>query len=125
MRNEQRRHVCAACHCGIRWLEVLAQFSLLDKRARKNEGILQAINLPKCDVEKGVAEIGPLGLVLAAERRMVGIGRGDYQYVGVRETGDKDYANSIDQDSALRTPRLRRLGRRRRNQFDAGLCRPL
>ena len=55
-RNKQRLHVCAACHHGIRWLEALAQFSLLDKRARKNEGILQAINLPKCDVEKGVAE---------------------------------------------------------------------
>jgi predicted transcriptional regulator len=88
-RNKQRLHVCAACHYGIRWLEALAQFSLLDKRARKNEGILQAINLPKCDVEKGVAEIGPLGLVLATERRMVGIGRGDYEYVGVREAGIK------------------------------------
>jgi hypothetical protein len=73
MRNEQRQHVCAACHYGIRWLEVLAQFSLLDERARKNKGILQAVYLPKCDVEKGIAEIGPLGLVLAAERRMLGI----------------------------------------------------
>ena len=87
-RNKQRLHVCAACHHGIRWLETLAQFSLLDKRARKNEGILQAINLPKCDVEKGAAEIGPLGLVLATERRMVGM-RGDYEYVGVREAGIK------------------------------------
>jgi hypothetical protein len=57
MRNEQRQHVCAACHFGIRWLEVLAQFSLLDERARKNKGILQAVYLPKCDVEKGIAEI--------------------------------------------------------------------
>jgi hypothetical protein len=56
-RNKQWLHVYAACHCGIRWLEVLAQFSLLDKRARKNEGILQAINLPKGDVEKGIAGV--------------------------------------------------------------------
>src|SRR6266481_5329633 len=60
--DEQRLHVCAACHSGIRRLEVLAQFSLLDKRARNNKGVLQAFGLPECDVEKGVAEIGPLGL---------------------------------------------------------------
>jgi hypothetical protein len=34
---------------------------------RNNKGILQTFSFPKCDVEKGVAEIGPLGLVLAAE----------------------------------------------------------
>jgi hypothetical protein len=36
---------------------VLAQFfSPLDERARKNEGILQAVNLPKCDtLKKGIA----------------------------------------------------------------------
>src|SRR5882672_5323617 len=89
-RNEQRLHVCAACHSGIRRLEVLAQFSLLDERARNNKGVLQAFSLPECDIEKGVAEIGPLGLVPAAERRMVGIGRRDYQRIGVRETRNKD-----------------------------------
>jgi hypothetical protein len=68
---------------------VLAQFSFLDERARNNKGVLQTFSLPECHVEKGIAEIGPLGLVLAAERRMVGIGRGDYQRVGVRETRDK------------------------------------
>jgi hypothetical protein len=62
-RNEQRLHVCTACHLGIRRLEVLAQFSLPDERARNNKGILQAPCLPKCSVEKGIAEIGPLGLV--------------------------------------------------------------
>ncbi len=62
-RNEQRLHVCTACHLGIRRLEVLAQFSLPDERARNNKGVLQAPCLPKCSVEKGIAEIGPLGLV--------------------------------------------------------------
>ena len=66
---------------------MLAQFSLLDERARNNKSVLQASGLAECDVEKGIAKIGPLGLVLAAERRMVGIGRGDYQQIGVRETG--------------------------------------
>jgi len=46
--------------------------------------------LPECDIEKGVAEMGPFGFVPAAERWMVGIGRGDYQRIGVRETRDKD-----------------------------------
>jgi hypothetical protein len=53
---------------------MLAHFSLLDERTRNNKGILQAFSLPECDVEKGIAEIRPPGLVPAAERRMVGIG---------------------------------------------------
>src|SRR6266702_3907169 len=44
-RNEQRLHVCAACHSGIRRLEVLALFSLLDEPARNNKGVLQAFSL--------------------------------------------------------------------------------
>src|SRR6266513_3905495 len=89
-RNEQRLHVFAACHKGIRRLEALAHFSLFDKRARNNKGVLQAFSLPECYIEKGVAEIGPFGFVPAAERWMVGIGRGDYQRIGVRETRDED-----------------------------------
>src|ERR1700675_984431 len=89
-RNQQRLHVCAAGHSGTRRLEVLSQFSLLDERARNNKGVLQAFSLPECDVEKSIAEIGPLGLVPAAERRMVGIGRSDDQHIGVRETRDED-----------------------------------
>jgi hypothetical protein len=64
---------------------VLSQFSLLDERARNNKGVLQAFSLPECDVEKSIAEIGPLGLVPASERRMVGIR--DDQRIWVRETG--------------------------------------
>ena len=89
-RNEQRLHVCAAGHSGIRRLDVPAQFSLPDERASNNKGVLQAFSLPERDVEKGIAEIGPLGLVPAAERRMVGIGRRDDQRIGVRETRDED-----------------------------------
>ena len=66
------------------------KFSLLDERTRNNKGVLQAISLPKCDVENSIAEIGPAGLIPAAERLMIGIGRGDYQHIGVRETRDKD-----------------------------------
>src|SRR5262245_66588503 len=88
-RCEQRLHGCAAGHQGIRRLDVLAQFSLLDERARKKKGVLQAFSLPECDVEKSIAEIGPPGFVSAAERLMVGIRRGDDQHIGVRKTWDK------------------------------------
>src|SRR5262249_52196351 len=37
------------------------------------------------DVEKGVAEIGPFGAILAAEGRMIGVGRGDNQAIRVSE----------------------------------------
>src|SRR5260370_17987391 len=72
-RNEQRLNVCAAGHLGIRRLDVLAQFSLPDERASNNKGVLQAFSLPERHVEKGIAEIGPLALVPAAQRLMVGI----------------------------------------------------
>ena len=42
--NEQRLHVCATCHQGIRWLEVLAQFPLPDERARNDKSILHAFS---------------------------------------------------------------------------------
>src|SRR5262245_57461685 len=66
-RNEQRVHVCATCHLGIRWLKVVAQFPLSDESACNEKGILHAFSLTESDIEKGIAEIGPLGFVLAAE----------------------------------------------------------
>jgi hypothetical protein len=39
--------------------------------------------MAKGGVEEGVAEIGPFDLVLAAERRVIGIGRGHHQCVVV------------------------------------------
>ena len=61
--------------------------------------------MPECDIEKGVAEIGPLGFVRAAERRMVGIGRRDYQRIGVRETRDEDSGIAAEMTTTLcRTP---------------------
>ena len=89
-RYEQRLHVCAACHEWIRRLDLLVQFSFLDERAGNKKGIAQAFSLPDCDVKKSIAEIGPPRLVPAAERLMVGIGRGDYQHIGVRQTRDED-----------------------------------
>jgi hypothetical protein len=45
-RNQQRLHVCAACHLGTRRLRVLSQFSLLDQRARNNKRLLKAVSVP-------------------------------------------------------------------------------
>src|SRR5262245_47315422 len=84
-RDEQRLQVCAARHQEIRRLEALAQLSLPDERARDNKGFLQAPGFPERYVEKGIAEIGPRGLVLAAERWMVGVGCGDDQDIWVGE----------------------------------------
>jgi hypothetical protein len=40
--HQQRPDICTICHWGIRGLEVLARFVLLDERARNNnEGIVQ------------------------------------------------------------------------------------
>src|SRR5262245_33004920 len=72
-RSKQWLHVLAARHLRIRRLEALAQFPFQDELARESKGILQIFGFPQRDVEKRVAEIGPLGLVPAAERRMVGI----------------------------------------------------
>src|SRR6266700_6199650 len=66
-RNEQRLHVCAAGHSGIRRLDVLAQFSLPDERASNNKGVLQAFSLPERDVEK--AELGHCSTQYACLKR--------------------------------------------------------
>lgn len=69
---------------------MLAQLVLSDERARNIKGILQTFSVSERDVEKGIAKIGPLGLVLAAKRWMDGIGRRDYQYIGIRQTRNED-----------------------------------
>ena len=70
--DEQRQHVYTACHKRIRRLEMLPQFPLPDECARVEKCIRQAAGVPaERDVEKSVAEIGPLRLVLTAERGMV------------------------------------------------------
>ena len=38
---------------------------IVDEQARHNKGVLQACSLPECDIEKGIAEIGPFGFVIA------------------------------------------------------------
>jgi len=68
---------------------MFAQLSLGDELARRRKGILHIFRFPQRDVEEGIAEIGPLGLVPAAERRMVGIGGGDDQRIGAGESGMK------------------------------------
>jgi hypothetical protein len=45
---------------------VLAQFSLLDERARNNKGILQTFSFPECDIEKGIAAVSARGVSLAS-----------------------------------------------------------
>jgi hypothetical protein len=61
------------------------QFSLQHQRTRHEEGVSQIIGPTERSIEKGVAEIGPLGFVLTLERRVVSVRRGDYKCIGIGE----------------------------------------
>src|SRR5262249_34659185 len=63
--------------CGCDGSKPLAQFSFQHQRTRHKEGVFQIIGAAQRSIEKGVAEIGPLGFVLASERRVVSICCGD------------------------------------------------
>src|SRR5262245_6557687 len=69
--HEQGLHVSAARQLRVRWLETLTQFSLQHQRAREKKSVFQIISPAERSIEKSIAEIGPLGFVLATERRMV------------------------------------------------------
>src|SRR4029453_18893463 len=63
--HEQRLNVSTSGHLRVRRLEALTQLSLQDERARNKEGVLQIRRSAQRNIEKGIAEIGPLGPVLA------------------------------------------------------------
>ena len=75
VRHQQGLHFSTASHLRVRWLKALAQFSPQYQRTRHKEGVFQIIGPTERRIEKGVAEIGPLGFVLASERRVVSICR--------------------------------------------------
>lgn len=77
------------------------QLSLPNERASIEKRVFQAAALPKRDVEEGVTEIGPLGLVLAPERWVVGVGRDDDQHVGTRQARDEDPGKASRDDNHL------------------------
>src|SRR5262252_3888224 len=66
-RDKKRLDVLAACHLRMRRHEAVARFALPHQRARQRERVLQPRRPAQRDVEKGVAEIGPFGAILAAE----------------------------------------------------------
>src|SRR5262249_13205846 len=83
--DEQRLHVCASRHLRVRWVEALAQFSLQDQRTRNNKGVFQSRGLAQGNIEKRIAEIGPLGFVLTSERWMAGVCRSDHERISIGE----------------------------------------
>ena len=89
--GKQGLHVSASCHLRVRQVKSLAQFSLQDDRACKKEGVFQTYSPTEGDIEKGIAKIGPLGFVLAAERCMVGIRCGDHKRICI---GEERYENA-------------------------------
>src|SRR5262249_57049345 len=83
--DEEGPHLGAACHLRVRRVKALAQFSLQDQRARNNKGVFQSRGPAQCNIEKGIAEIGPLGFILASERWMAGVCRGDHERIRIGE----------------------------------------
>ena len=88
--DEQGLHVCATRHLRARAVKALAQFSVRYKSAGKKEGVFQGLRLAKSDIEKGIAEIGPLGLVLASKRCMVCLRCGDDKCIRICEARNED-----------------------------------
>src|SRR5260221_915944 len=90
-----------------------------NERARNHEGVSQSRTLAHRHIEKSVAKIGPLGSVLAAERGMVSVRRGDHKRIGSGEARDENagIAGPDDHDFVSH-PRpvqtLRQFPRRRR-----------
>src|SRR6476646_1069409 len=90
MRHQQGLHFSTASHLRVRWLKAFAQFSPQYQRTRHKEGVFQIIGPTERSIEKGVAEIGPFGFVLASERRVVSICRGDDKCFSIGETRYED-----------------------------------
>src|SRR5215831_3881553 len=84
-RDKKRLDVLAARHLRMRRHEAVARFPLPDQRARQRERVLQRRRPAQRNIEKCIAEIGPFGAILAAEGRMIGVGRRDYQAIRVGE----------------------------------------
>jgi len=80
---EQHINVFAAGNLRVRRDEMVAPLALAHDHARLIESPSKVSRVPEGRVEESVAEIGPFYLVLAAERRVIGISRGDYQGVVV------------------------------------------
>src|SRR5215472_5503493 len=110
--NEQGLHVRASRHLRVRWVKALAQFSLQDQRARNNKGVFQGRGLAQRNIEKRVAEIGPRGFVLAAERWRAGVCRGDHERIRIGEGRYEDarIASRNDHDLISHAGSLEHLG---------------
>jgi hypothetical protein len=88
--HEQGLYFSTARHLPVRWLKALAQFSPQHQRTPNKEGIFQIIGPAERSIEKGIAETGPLGFVLASERRVVSVCRRDYNRTIIGETRYED-----------------------------------
>src|SRR4029077_3802475 len=58
--------------------------------AGKKEGFFQGLRLAQSGVEKRIAEISPLGFVLASKRCMVGIRCGDDKCISICQARNED-----------------------------------
>ena len=81
--SEQHIYVFAAGNLRVGRDEMVAPLALAHDDPRLIKSLSEISRVPQRRIEEGVAEIGPFHLVLAAERRVVGIGRGDHQGIVV------------------------------------------
>ena len=113
MRHQQGLHFTTASHLWVRWLKTLVQFSPQYQRTRHKEGVFQIIGPTEGSIEKGVAEIGPLGFVLASERWVVSICRGDDKRISIGEPRYEDarIASRNDHDLVSHSRAAEHLGK--------------
>ena len=123
VRHQQGLHVSTASHLRVRWLKAFAQFSPQYQRTRHKEGVSQIIGPTERSIEKGVAEIGPFGFVLASERRVVSICRGDDKCFSIGETRYEDarIASRNDHDLISHSRAAEHLGEM---EWVEGFCLP-
>src|SRR5262249_37531393 len=78
-------YILTAGHLRIGGSKAALPFAFADERAGENKCIMQIRRAVQRSIEKGFAEVGPIVSILAAERCVIGVRRGDDQGVRIRE----------------------------------------
>src|SRR5580693_7888153 len=87
--REHDVNVLASRNLRVRRNQAVMPFARADQLTRRRKGTPEINGVPESLVEKGVPEVGPFDLVLATERRMIGIGGGNHQRVGTGQRTDE------------------------------------
>src|SRR5260370_16143773 len=83
-------YILAPGQLGIGRRKAMLAFALADERTCLSKCITQIRCMAQGRVEEGVAEIGPIVSIFAAERCMIGVCRSDHQRVGIGKRADEN-----------------------------------